>query len=169
MNEVNNIINTMTKISKEHKIITDYVSLFNTKLKEKDREFFEGLNAFIGFLKKDLLKHFHMEELIFFPAAILGERAYDTTLMVMNLQKDHGILENQLKSLIDDIKDRKLNPENIEDELMEKIKGFFDALKIHAKREFIELYPMINENPRSKALMKSYFEEIKNHQRGEPV
>ncbi len=169
MNEIHDIANAVAKISKEHKIITDYVLVFNTKLKVKDQEFFNGLNGFIAFLKKDLLKHFRFEELIFFPAAILGEKAYDTTLMVMNLQKDHGLLESRLNAVIHDIKDQKLTPENTKDEHIEQIKGFLDALKVHAKRELVELYPMLDGNPRSKALMKSYFEEIKEGQQSSPV
>ncbi len=169
MNEIHNINNAIAKISKEHKIITDYVVVFNSKSEEKDQEFFHGLNRFIEFLKKDLLKHFRIEELIFFPAAILGEKAYDTTLMVMNLQKDHGLLECRLNALIREIKDHKVDPTNLRDEALLQIKEFLEALKVHAKRELLELYPMLDENPRSKALMKSYFQEIKEGGRTGPV
>jgi iron-sulfur cluster repair protein YtfE (RIC family) len=168
MSSNENVNNMTAKLAQEHKIITDYVIKLNEKLKAKDKEFFNELNAFMSLLEKDLSRHFEMEEKVFFPAAIMGAAAYETTLMVMQLQKDHGALEKQLQSLIESSKLSDIKPETLSDIIVELLKDFFNRLKIHVKREMIELFPMINENPRSRSLLKSYAEEFKNRPSGEP-
>jgi iron-sulfur cluster repair protein YtfE (RIC family) len=161
MADIDNINNMVAKISKEHKIITDYVIVFFEKIKKKDKEFVDGLNEFVNFLKKDLLRHFNIEELVFFPAAILGAAAYESTLMVMNLQKDHGALEKQLQAIIELSKNADLSQESLNQAMIASLETFFKQLKIHVKREMIELFPMIDENPRSRSLLKSYAAELK--------
>jgi hemerythrin-like domain-containing protein len=161
MTDLNNINNVIAKLSREHKIITDYVIVFFEKKKQNDREFMDGLNGFVNFLKKDLLKHFEIEELAFFPAAILGAASYESALMVMNLQKDHGFLETQLQTIIELSKNTDLNQETLTQNMIDSLDKFFKQLKIHVKREMIELYPIIDENPRCRSLLKSYAGELK--------
>jgi iron-sulfur cluster repair protein YtfE (RIC family) len=166
MSSIPSVSNIIAKLSGEHKIITDYVVKYNEKLKQKDEEFFNTLNEFLDFLKQDLLKHFEIEELVFFPAAILGAPSYETTLMVMSLQKEHGSLEKQLQLLIKELKDSGVTRDRFNDMGQELFKNFFEQLKIHAKRELIELFPMIDENPRSRSLIKSFAEELKKGSSG---
>ncbi|MCU0598015.1 MAG: hemerythrin domain-containing protein [Desulfobacterales bacterium] len=161
MADMDNINNMIAKLSREHKIITDYVIVFFENVKKKDREFIKGLNDFVNFLKKDLLRHFEIEELVFFPAAILGAAAFESTLMVMNLQKDHGALEKQLQTIIELSKNADLSPEVLNQNMIASLDIFFKQLKVHVKREMIDLYPMIDENPRSRSLLKTYAAELK--------
>lgn len=49
MPEISNISNLIAKLSREHKIITDYVIVFFEKIKQKDQEFVDGLNEFVNF------------------------------------------------------------------------------------------------------------------------
>ncbi len=162
MDGIYNIDNMVAKIAKEHKIITKYVVEFNNKLKTRDKEFFKGISSFFDFLEKDLLLHFRFEEVVIFPAAIVGESKYGNVLMVTTLQKEHGMLENQLQLLISELNDLKKNHQKLSNELIDKIKLFFDALKTHAKREITDLYPMIDANPKSKALLEVYAKEMTN-------
>ena len=162
MEGVYNIDNQIAKIAKEHKIITDYVVTFNKSLKTRDKEFFKGIATFFNFLEKDLLHHFRFEEVVIFPAAIAGETTYGNTLMVMFLQKEHGMLENQLQILGTEIKNIKTSHEKLTNEMIERIRIFFEALKDHAKRELTDLYPIIDANAKSKSLVEVYIEEMKN-------
>jgi iron-sulfur cluster repair protein YtfE (RIC family) len=168
MSSTDNINNMAAKLAQEHKIITDYIAKLTEKLKTNDKEFFSELSAFISLLEKDLFQHFEMEEKVFFPAAIMGAAAYESTLMIMQFQKDHGALEKQLQWLIETSKTSGINSAAMGAVVIESLKDFFTRLKIHVKREMIELFPMINENPRSRSLLKSYAEEFKNRLSGEP-
>jgi len=147
-------------LSNEHKIIIDYIGKFNKSYKNRDKEFFKGLITFFKFLEKDLLAHFRYEEVVIFPASIMGEPTYGNTLMVMTLQKEHGLLENQLQGLADELKALKSSHEKLSSDLVEKIKTFMDDLKAHAKREMTDLYPMLNANAKSKALLAVYAKEM---------
>lgn len=162
MEGIYNINNQVAKIAKEHQIITDYVVKFNNSLKIRDKEFFKGIASFFDFLEKDLLKHFRFEEIVIFPASIVGESKYDNILLVMTLQKEHGILENQLQLLISELNDLKITHQKLSNEMIDKIRLFFDALKTHAKREMTDLFPMIDANPKSKALLEVYNKEMTN-------
>jgi len=160
MENVYNIDNQVAKIAKEHKIITDYVVKFNNSLKNRDKDFFKGIAAFFDFLAKDLRGHFLFEEMVIFPAAIAGEPAYENILMVMSLQKEHGILEENLNTLIAELNDLKVTRQKLSTELINQIKTFFDALKTHAKREMTDLFPMVDAKPESKALVEKYATEM---------
>ena len=160
MNDIYSLNTRVEKLSNEHKIIIDYVAKFNKSYKERDKDFFKGLTTFFDFLEKDLLTHFRYEEVVIFPASIMGDATYGNTLMVMTLQKEHGMLENQLQHLINELKAIKSSHGKLTQELIEEIKGFIDALKTHSKREMTDLYPMLNANAKSKALLDVYIKEM---------
>ncbi len=160
MTELHDINNVVARLAQEHHIITDYVVKFNKKINERDERFVEELHDFLSFLKKDLIRHFQMEELIFFPAAAVGAPDYDTLLMVMSLQKDHGALEIRLKRIIAATDARAVS--GLDSPMLKKLSLFFDDLKDHARRELTELFPLINENPRCKELMKTYITQVKS-------
>ena len=100
MDGIYNIDNMVAKTSQEHLIITKYIAEFNSKYKNRDKEFFKGIASFFDFMEKDLLRHFRFEEVVIFPASMMGDSKYGNVLMVMSLQKEHGIIENQLQVLM---------------------------------------------------------------------
>ena len=116
--------------------------------------------VFFDFLANDLRGHFLFEEMVIFPAAIAGKPAYENILMVMSLQKDHGVLEENLNALIVQLNDLKINRQKLTTELINQIKAFFDALKAHARSEMTDLFPMVDATPESKALMEKYAAEM---------
>lgn len=160
MEGVYNINNHVSKIAGEHLLITRYIATFNKKLLERDKQFFKGLAAFFEFMEKDLLSHFRFEEVVIFPASLVGESAYGNVLMVMSLQKEHGILETQFEALNSELQGLKTNHSLLTNEMIDKIKLFFDLLKNHARREMTDLYPMIDVNTKSKALLEIYAKEL---------
>jgi len=160
MSEIHNVDNMVAKIANEHKIVIDYVAKFNKKHKEKDEQFFNELPSFFSFLEKDMLKHFMYEEVVIFPAAILCNNQCGNALLVLTLQKDHGMIEDQLtllKTEVDSLESSKAKPS---DELIDKIRVFFDLLKTHCRREMTDLYPMLDSNSKFKALLGIYTKEL---------
>lgn len=160
MTDVFNIKNKVEKIAKEHQIINNYVATFNKAHKTKDPEFFKGLVKFFKFLEKDLLAHNRFEEVVVFPAFIVGETTYGNVLLVTGLQKEHGILEEQLEHLAQEVHRVAKTGESMTNKLMGKIKNFIDLLSVHAKREMVDLYPAMNESSQTMELLKVYIKEM---------
>lgn len=149
-----NIENAIAKLSGEHKLMTDYVERFSTAQKKRDKDFFGDLSSFMGLMEKELAKHFSLEERIFFPAAIHGTRDFDVTLMVLNLQKEHGFLETRLSNILKNkyaiVSGRMENP------LVGTIADFLRDLGSHAEVEMRDLFPAMDENIQCKTLMARY-------------
>lgn len=162
MPDVYNIKNRVEKVAREHQIINDYVVTFNKAHKTKDPEFFKGLVKFFKFLEKDLLGHFRFEEVVVFPAFIVGETTYGNVLMVMGLQKEHGLIEEQLEYLTQEIRRVAKSGESITNKLMNKIKKFIDLLSVHSKREIVDLYPAMNASAKTMAMLNVYIKEMDN-------
>jgi iron-sulfur cluster repair protein YtfE (RIC family) len=160
MSEILNIKNQVGKIAKEHQLINNYVVTFNKAYQTQDPEFFKGLVKFFKFLEKELLAHFRFEEIVVFPAFIAGEASYDNILMVTGLQKEHGILEERLEYLIQEIRRIATSGKPMTNKLMSRIKKFIDLLSVHAKRELVDLFPVMNENVKSMEMLKVYIKEI---------
>lgn len=154
------IDNIVLKLSKEHKLINDYAVRFSRNLKNPDSVFMDDLKSFLDFLQVDLNRHFRMEELIFFPAALNGHPSYETSLLVLNLQKEHGTLETMLKA----IQTSQIHLKEGKDleKLLREIVDFMDILKRHARLEVEELFPMIDANENCLALIKKYADEVKS-------
>jgi len=159
MNKIFNITNMSSKLAKEHKIVIEYISKFNNKLNQKDKNFFMELDTFLNFLEKDLHQHFELEEIIFFPSAILCIQKHDITRMVYDLQKDHDDIRKQLQRLLTEYKDLKQTKKSRQ-KLLKKIIGFFDLLKNHCKREMAEFYPMLDESTHCRELLIQHAEEM---------
>lgn len=154
MTQIRNIDNAVLKLSKEHQIIADYVIWFSKNMENPDPAFEEELHSFLAFLKKDLEHHFRMEELLFFPAALNGDPSYTTSLLVLNLQKEHGVLETRLKFVL--AMEKSLKDKKNRAAALKKIGVFFEHLKNHARQEITELFPLINENEQCLALLQQY-------------
>lgn len=158
MTQIQNIDNVVLKLSREHQIISDYVVRFFRNMKTPDPAFQEELRSFLGFMNKDLTRHFVMEELLFFPAALNGAPSYETSLLVLTLQKEHGSLETRLKAI--QAMEKRVKEEKARDAALKKIGDFLTALKNHARREVTELFPLINENEQCMALLKEYVAQM---------
>ena len=100
-----------------------------------------------------------MEELLFFPAALNGDPTYTTSLLVLNLQKEHGVLETRLKAI--QAIEKRLKEKNRSDEALKKIGDFLEDIKNHARQEVTELFPLIDKNEKCVALLKEYAATLK--------
>ena len=160
MTQIRNIDNAVLKLSKEHQIIADYVIRFSKNKENPDPAFEEELHSFLAFLKKDLEHHFRTEELLFFPAALNGDPSYTTSRLVLNLQKEHGVLETRLKLVL--AMGKNLREEKDREVALKKIGVFFEHLKNHARQEITELFPLINANEQCVALLKQYATKMKS-------
>ena len=159
MEKIQNIESSIASLSEEHKLMTEYVAKFTKGKKEKNAAFFSDLSAFMNLLEKDLHTHFELEELAFFPAILNGTPAYDSTIFVLALQKEHGVLETRLSIILNN-RDA-IAAGRIDDPVIEEIDAFLRLLNVHAKRELSELFPMISENIKCRALLLRYINDVR--------
>ena len=152
------IDNAVLKLSKEHKLISDYAVRFSKNIKNPDSAFMDDLKTFLSFLQKDLKEHFRLEELVFFPAALNGAPSYETSLLVLNLQKEHGILEMRVKAVR--TAEKRLKESKDRDKVLREIADFLEMLKNHARIEVRELFPMIDADEKCMALLKQYAADV---------
>ncbi len=158
MKKIQNIESSIAALSDEHKLISDYVAKFAKSKKTKDAAFFSELSSFVAFLEKDLHSHFELEELAFFPAVLNGAPAYDSTLIVLALQKEHGIIETRLELILQNRE--AIAAGRIDDPVIDQIEGLLQILNIHAKRELTELFPMISESIKCRTLLLGYINDM---------
>jgi len=149
-----NIENAVAKIAGEHRLISDYVERFASAHENRDKAFFKELGGFMALMQRDLADHFSLEERVIFPAAVNGLKDHDITLMVLNLQKEHGSLETRLSEIMENryaiVSGRMENP------IIETIADFLRDLGGHAKIEMHDLFPAMDKNIRCKTLMQRF-------------
>ena len=107
-----------------------------------------------------MLSHFRFEEVVVFPAFIIGENTYGNSLMLLGLQKEQGVLEQQFESLVQEVKNIISSGGALDEQTIYEIKKFIDLLAVHAKREMVDLYPAMNESAKSNAMFKIYIKEM---------
>lgn len=142
-----NINNAILKQSNEHKIILDYVSRFDTAImNKKNDELLALIRHLAPFLQKDLISHFEMEERFFFPAILHTLPSEENIKTVLRLQYEHGILTRDLHWMTQAIERAKFQQADIDQELLRYLRPFLHALKIHARIEIVELFPLIDRS-----------------------
>jgi hemerythrin-like domain-containing protein len=157
MEKPENVDDAVSKLSGEHKLIADYAARFARARKEQDHNFFLRIGKFAASLKKDMVRHFELEELVFFPAAVNTMASYDTTMTVLNFQKEHGLLEKELEYVLA-LEDKKTSG-NVNSPMIESLNLFFEKLKVHARRELVEIFPLIDSNNECRKKVSEYLKE----------
>jgi len=161
MNSSDNIV---ARLAREHQIINRYVKDFENKFAINDPNIlFAKLSDFSKAMERELVRHFELEELIFFPAALIGNPDYNTTLLVLKLQKEHGALERDLETICRFVNSGVQDHDRINPILLKKINRFFDILKIHARTELTELFPLIDSTPASKKLLDQFAADLQKN------
>ncbi len=143
---VTNIDNVVLTLSKEHKIVKDYVIDCRSILSRKGGEgLVEDLETLFGLMEKDLLRHFRFEEEIIFEAALSGEQDRLLLELVQRLKKEHiqmldraAGVRGRLASLVSS------GIRTLDKETLEKIDSLLGLVKHHAKEEIIHLFPVID-------------------------
>jgi hypothetical protein len=93
--------NPILKLSNEHRIIMNYVVRLEKALEEGD---YSGLVASWKAVEVDFQReiqaHFSLEERVIFPSALLGLSTAESVVLVLSLQKEHGIVEGLLAEIV---------------------------------------------------------------------
>jgi iron-sulfur cluster repair protein YtfE (RIC family) len=159
------IDNVVLTLSKEHKIINDYVIEYRKMLENPDHDLqVQDLDTLFDLMERDLIRHFQFEEQIIFAAVLAGEQNSTIVNTVDVLQREHGVMLEQLNSLIADLKMLLKEQQNVEHDSTEKdvlngsathakptpirgkIDSFMDLMKKHARNEIENIFPVIDSD-----------------------
>ena len=143
--KVTHIDNVVLTLSKEHKIIKDYVIGCRSILEGKERPpQVRDLEILFNFMEKDMLRHFRFEEEILFVGAVAGEQNENLTRLVRLLKSEHGAMKDQIRDVRSRLNDTPDQDNPVDDETLKMINGLMEAFKNHAREEIIHLFPAID-------------------------
>lgn len=160
------IKNVVLTLSKEHRIINDYVTVCRNMLeKTRQGDTIQDLVLLFQCMQKDLDTHFAFEEQILFPVALSGVCPSDLHALVEALKADHQAIVRQLKPLIAHLEALARSGRTMDQVSRGKIDSFMILIRHHARNELIELFPVIDADPDKIILLNRLITE-KHHRNG---
>lgn len=145
--KTSNIDNVVLALSKEHKIINDYVIECRKMLEKQAHEHdTKNLEIIFEFMEKDLRTHFLFEEEVLFEAALSGEQDQAMSDLVRVLKNDHSIIHGHIEKLIIEIKILIEQNKHIDQSAIEKINSLMQLIKEHSRNEMVNLFPAIDSD-----------------------
>lgn len=145
--KTSNIDNVVLALSKEHKIINDYVIECRKMLEKQAHEYdTKNLELLFEFMEKDLRSHFLFEEEVLFEAALSGEQDQTMSDLVRVLKEDHSIIHDHIGKLIIEIKTLIEQNKRVDQSVIEKINSLMQLIKEHSRNEMVNLFPAIDSD-----------------------
>lgn len=146
--------------SQEHKMILETVGEMEACLKfSSAKELIHTLKNLIEAFKRKLLLHQKMEEQVIFSAGLETIPSEKVIVLILQLQREHGIFEATIDSVID-----KLWNFDEEDRnriaIQKELENFIIQIKKHSLMEIKNLFPILSQNPRCKQLIDSLAAKI---------
>lgn len=143
---ISSINNVVLTLSKEHKIINDYV-IACRKMFEDDIYTIQNLETLFGLMEKDLCAHFQFEETILFQAAVSGAKNQGIADLVAVLKREHDTIREHLAMMISYIQSLARADKTIEKISKDKVDSFMQLIKTHSRNEMVQLFPLIDADP----------------------
>lgn len=141
------IDNVVLTLSKEHKIINDYVIGCRKMFERAEHEFHvQDLDTLFDFMQKDLIWHFNFEEHVIFEAALSGEKKQEIEDCVRELHQEHDIILEKLTMLTTGLKMLIQENKQIDSVTKDKIDSFMGLIKRHARNEMEKIFPVIDSD-----------------------
>lgn len=145
--KTSNIDNVVLALSKEHKIINDYVIECRKMLEKQSHEYdTKNLEILFEFMEKDLRAHFLFEEDVIFEAALSGEQDQTMSDLVKVLKEDHSTIYDHIKKLIIEIKILIDQNKHVDQRIIENINSLMQLIKEHSRNEMVNLFPAIDSD-----------------------
>jgi len=153
------IDNVVLTLSKEHRIITDYAITCRETLEGLGSEYMaQTLSTLFFYMENDLGKHFYFEEQVLFQAALSGTVSGDEiSSLVKKFKDDHPLIMAELDEISSSLKVLVKNQENIDAKIKDRIEAFLEKLKAHARKEMVELFPLIDSNEEKMKILNRLF------------
>jgi hemerythrin-like domain-containing protein len=169
---VSRIDNVVLTLSREHKIINDYVIACRKMLEVPENDLrVQDLDTLFDLMERDLNRHFQFEEKIIFEAVLSGAENRAMTETVRDLQREHGEIMELLNGLMSELKsllrDQQSNGGDSIDNtvagglsvqtgfnsLRENIDSFMEMMKKHSRNEIENIFPAIDSDQEKMAFL----------------
>lgn len=146
--------------SQEHKLILETVGDLEACLKfSSAKELIHNLKNVIETFREKLEIHQKLEEQVIF-AAGLETIPSDTVInLILQLQKEHGIFEATIASVIDKLWNFEEDDRN-RIAIQRDLERFIVLIKKHSLTEVKNLFPILSANPRCKLLIDTFAAKI---------
>jgi len=151
MNDTGVVNNLYLKLSREHEIVLNFFAPAAKLLKAKKfHELFELLKRTEKDLSQHIQRHFHFEEEVFFPAVLLENASIDSVRLVLKLQKEHGMIERDLRQVYQIIHSPIMLPEEKQREVLSLYRDLNRDVRRHARTEIQTLFPLLDQGERGR-------------------
>jgi len=142
------IDNVVLTLSKEHKIITNYVITYREMIAGFGSEYLaQTLSTLFSYMENDLSIHFNFEDQILFRAALAGASTENEIQgLIKELGDDHTWLLTEVDHISSYLKCLVKDQKNIDEKIKARIDIFIEKLKDHSRREMKDLFPFIDSD-----------------------
>lgn len=139
------IDNVVLTLSKEHKIITNYVITYREMIEGFGSEYLaQTLSTLFSYMENDLSIHFNFENQILFRAAL--STGNEIQGLIQELEKDHAWLLTEVDHISSYLKCLLKSQKNIDETIKVRIDIFIEKLKNHSRKEMKDLFPLIDSD-----------------------
>jgi len=146
MKEKDEWVDPLRRLIKYHEEVSEYLE----NLKEAsdflpEKEGWSKIKSMEDFFQRNVIDHFKFEEEVIFPPLLAGFATQGTIKLILELQREHGNILNELEEF------QKITAKmSLDNEASEKLqavgKKIIDNLLAHAKKEDKELLPILKEH-----------------------
>lgn len=139
-------VDPLKRLIKDHEEISEYLENLKEVLDfPPEKKTWDKIKSMEDFFQRNVTNHFKFEEEVIFPALLSGFATQETIKLILELQREHGGILNELEKFQKITSKMSLDSETSE-ELQAVSKKIIDNLLDHAKKEDKKLLPILKEN-----------------------
>ena len=149
--------NAFLQISKEHKIVKEFITDFKSLIDAGPQAGnLQTLKDKTKILKEDLFEHFQLEEQVLFPAALLAMPSVELADRILLLTREHGAFERDVMTLKQIVACHPEKDPNIPQNTLDFLVTFVENLESHTRIEMDELFPRMDQNKKCTEVIRDF-------------
>jgi len=148
MKEVDEWIDPLKRLINDHEKVSEYVeNLGEILVLRYEKEDWNKIRRIENFFARHVIAHFGFEEKIIFPAILSGVATAESTKLILELQKEHKVILEELQEFRNIISVSTIPLEEETNVTLNVVgKRIMDSLLRHASKEDVELLPIVEKN-----------------------
>ena len=148
MKEVDEWIDPLKRLINDHEKVSEYVeNLGEILVLRYEKEDWNKVRRVENFFGRHVIDHFGFEEKIIFPAILSRIGTAESTKLILELQKEHKVILEELQEFQNIISVSTIPLEEETNVTLNVVgKRIMDSLLRHASKEDVELLPIVEKN-----------------------
>ena len=139
-------IDPLLRLIKYHEDISEFLENLEEILDFlHEEEFWSKIKQIENFFKRNVIDHFKFEEKMVFPAVLSRAATPDSIKLILELQREHGLMLKELEGFQKIISEIQFDKER-HARLNIVVRKIIDNLLAHASKEDNELLPILQKN-----------------------